>query len=161
RLSRRLVVTESPNVLLIGLGRWGEKHLRVLRDIGATVWVADVSATRRAWAVQHGVAAAGAVDDYHSVLHPADAGRILTPPRRQPCRDGRDVPPRRPPVFRREATHGDGRRRPSARHGRARDRTGAPGRTYLPVPSRDRGDSDRGDGAPPGPSAFCHRPVRR
>jgi hypothetical protein len=30
-------------VLLIGLGRWGEKHLRVLRALGADVWVADVS----------------------------------------------------------------------------------------------------------------------
>ena len=72
-------MTESANVLLIGLGRWGEKHLRVLRDIGATVWVADVSATRRAWAVQHGVAAARAVDDYHSVLGHVDAVDIVTP----------------------------------------------------------------------------------
>lgn len=72
-------VTESPNVLLVGLGRWGEKHLRVLRDLGATVWVADVSASRRAWAVQHGVAAARAVDDYHSVLDRVDAVDIVTP----------------------------------------------------------------------------------
>ena len=31
------------NVLLVGLGRWGEKHLRVLTQLGLTVWVADVS----------------------------------------------------------------------------------------------------------------------
>ena len=30
------------DVLLVGLGRWGEKHLRVLRELGAAVWVADV-----------------------------------------------------------------------------------------------------------------------
>ena len=67
------------NVLLVGLGRWGEKHLRVLREIGATVWVADVSATRRAWAVEHGVAAARAVDDYRAVLDRVDAVDIVTP----------------------------------------------------------------------------------
>src|SRR3989475_837575 len=72
-------VTESPNGLLVGLGRWGEKHLRVLRELGATVWVADVSASRRAWAVQHGVGAARAVDDYHSVLDRVDAVDIVTP----------------------------------------------------------------------------------
>ena len=72
-------MTESPNVLLVGLGRWGEKHLRVLRDLGATVWVADVSATRRAWAVQHGVAAARAVADYHAILDRVDAVDVVTP----------------------------------------------------------------------------------
>ena len=30
-------------VLLIGLGRWGEKHLRVLGELGCELWVADVS----------------------------------------------------------------------------------------------------------------------
>jgi len=28
-------VTESLDILLVGLGRWGEKHLRVLREIDA------------------------------------------------------------------------------------------------------------------------------
>ena len=71
--------SESVNVLLIGLGRWGENHLRVLREIGVTVWVADVSATRRAWAVRHGVEAACAVDDYRTVLDHVDAVDIVTP----------------------------------------------------------------------------------
>src|SRR2546428_2580827 len=71
--------SESVNVLLIGLGRWGENHLRVLREIGVTVWVADVSATRRAWAVRHGVEAARAVDDYRTVLDHVDAVDIVTP----------------------------------------------------------------------------------
>ena len=42
-------------VLLVGLGRWGEKHMRVLRELGAELWVSDVSAERRAWAVERGV----------------------------------------------------------------------------------------------------------
>ena len=29
--------------LLIGLGRWGEKHLRVLTELGAEVWVAGLT----------------------------------------------------------------------------------------------------------------------
>ena len=28
------------NVLLVGLGRWGEKHLRALGEFGVTIWVA-------------------------------------------------------------------------------------------------------------------------
>jgi UDP-N-acetylglucosamine 3-dehydrogenase len=67
------------NVLLIGLGRWGEKHLRVLHEIGATVWVADIAAARRAWAVEHGVAAACVVDDYRRALDAVDAVDIVTP----------------------------------------------------------------------------------
>ena len=42
-------------MLLIGLGRWGEKHLRVLTELGVEVWVADVSEERRAFAVKAGV----------------------------------------------------------------------------------------------------------
>ncbi len=67
------------NVLLVGLGRWGEKHLRVLREIGAAVWVADVSADRLAWAVANGVAADHAVSDYRAALPHVDAVDIVTP----------------------------------------------------------------------------------
>ena len=56
-------------VLLIGLGRWGEKHLRVLGELGVELWVADVSAERRAFAVSGwlgvvGVAACILVTNY-------------------------------------------------------------------------------------------------
>src|SRR5438093_614400 len=54
--------------LLIGLGRWGEQHLRVLRGLGADIWVADVSSDRLAWAVQQGVDAARAVADYRVAI---------------------------------------------------------------------------------------------
>ena len=63
------------DVLLVGLGRWGEKHLRVLRELGASVWVADVAPARLAWAVKQGVAAERAVTDYRRALpHVAAAG---------------------------------------------------------------------------------------
>ncbi len=71
--------SEPVNVLLVGLGRWGEKHLRVLREIGVTVWVADVAAAQRAWAVNHGVSDARAVEDYRTVLDRIDAVDIVTP----------------------------------------------------------------------------------
>jgi UDP-N-acetylglucosamine 3-dehydrogenase len=66
-------------VLLIGLGRWGEKHLRVLGELGVERWVADVSAERRAFAVKAGVVAARAVDDFRHALPHVDAVDIVTP----------------------------------------------------------------------------------
>src|SRR5512132_1927783 len=67
------------NVLLVGLGRWGEKHLRVLTQLGATVWVADVSAERRAWAVGQGVDGARAVADFQDALPHVEAVDVVTP----------------------------------------------------------------------------------
>ena len=66
-------------VLLIGLGRWGEKHLRVLRELGCEVWVADVSDERRAFAVESGVPEARAVTDFRSALPHVDAVDLVTP----------------------------------------------------------------------------------
>jgi predicted dehydrogenase len=67
------------NVLLIGLGRWGEKHLRVLRKAGATVRVADVSPARLHWAIGQGVHAVRAVADYRAALPHVDAVDLVTP----------------------------------------------------------------------------------
>ena len=67
------------NVLLIGLGRWGEKHLRVLRELDADVWVADVSAARREWAVAQGVPKERTTPDFHTALDVVDAVDIVTP----------------------------------------------------------------------------------
>jgi len=66
-------------ILLIGLGRWGEKHLRVLMEMSASVWVADVAAARRAWAVERGVDATHVVDDYRDALGQVAAVDIVTP----------------------------------------------------------------------------------
>jgi predicted dehydrogenase len=66
-------------VLLVGLGRWGEKHLRVLRELGADVWVADVSPGRLGWAAGQGVPAERALSDYRAALAAVDAVDIVTP----------------------------------------------------------------------------------
>jgi predicted dehydrogenase len=67
------------NVLLVGLGRWGAKHLRVLTELGATVWVADVSPAALEWAVAQGVDPARAGTDYRTALPRVDAVDIVTP----------------------------------------------------------------------------------
>ena len=67
------------NVLLVGLGRWGEKHLRVLGGLGVTLWVSDVSPERLAWAVRHGVAPSHALADYRAALSAVDAVVVVTP----------------------------------------------------------------------------------
>ena len=66
-------------VLLIGLGRWGEKHLRVLGELGVDVWVADISEERRAFAVKAGVAVERAVADFRTALPHVEAVDLVTP----------------------------------------------------------------------------------
>ena len=66
------------NVMLIGLGRWGEKHLRVLQELGAGVWVADLSPERLEWAIGRGVDRSRAVRDYATALDAVDAVDIVT-----------------------------------------------------------------------------------
>ena len=66
------------NVRLVGLGRWGEKHLRALGELGVTIWVADTSPERRAWTVRHGIAPLRAVADYRAALDAVDIG--MPPP---------------------------------------------------------------------------------
>lgn len=66
-------------VLLVGVGRWGEKHLRVLREIGASVWVADASADRRRWATEQGVAPTRIVADFREALDRVEAVDVVTP----------------------------------------------------------------------------------
>ena len=66
-------------MLLVGLGRWGEKHLRVLGELGVDLWVADVSAERRAFAIKAGVTPARAVEDFRLALPHVDAVDIVTP----------------------------------------------------------------------------------
>jgi UDP-N-acetylglucosamine 3-dehydrogenase len=66
-------------VLLIGLGRWGEKHLRVLLELGVDLWVADRSDERRALAVRTGVAPARVLQDFRVGLPEVDAVDVVTP----------------------------------------------------------------------------------
>lgn len=66
-------------ILLVGLGRWGEKHLRVLTELGLEVWVADLAEERRAFAVRAGVAPERAVADFRGALARVDAVDVVTP----------------------------------------------------------------------------------
>ena len=66
------------NILLVGLGRWGEKHLRVLGELGVTLWAADVSVARREWAVRHGLEPRRALADYREALSHVAAADIVT-----------------------------------------------------------------------------------
>lgn len=66
-------------VLLVGLGRWGEKHARVLRELGVDLWCADVSPARRARVIERGVPAAQAVADYREAVDSVDVVDIVTP----------------------------------------------------------------------------------
>ena len=66
-------------ILLVGLGRWGEKHLRVLTELGVDLWVADLSAERRAFAVRAGVAPARVLADFRAGLAEVDAVDLVTP----------------------------------------------------------------------------------
>jgi predicted dehydrogenase len=65
--------------LLIGLGRWGEKHLRVLSELGTELWVADLSEERRAFAVQAGVDPARVIADHRAALPHVDVVDLVTP----------------------------------------------------------------------------------
>jgi predicted dehydrogenase len=67
------------SVLLIGYGRWGEKHRRVWRELGEEPWVADVSPVQRARAAQHGVPRERILHDYREVLGTVTAVDIVTP----------------------------------------------------------------------------------
>jgi len=73
------MVMSAPRVLLVGLGRWGEKHLRVLGEIGAEVWAADVSEERRQYAVRAGVDRGRVVADPRAALTHVDAVDVVTP----------------------------------------------------------------------------------
>lgn len=67
-------------ILLVGLGRWGEKHLRVLTELGIEVWVADLDPTRLAWATEvFGIDPGRTTLDFGSALVEADAVDLVTP----------------------------------------------------------------------------------
>jgi predicted dehydrogenase len=66
-------------VLLVGLGRWGAQHWRVLRELGVDVWVADIDPERRAWARAQGLPAERVLADFRQALDRVDAVDVVTP----------------------------------------------------------------------------------
>jgi predicted dehydrogenase len=65
-------------VLLVGLGYWGTKHLRVLRELDVDVWVAELMPARREWAVAQGLAPGRVVADFRHALPQVDAVDVVT-----------------------------------------------------------------------------------
>ena len=148
------------NVLLVGLGRWGEKHLRVLRQLGATVWVADVAATRRAVGDR-----AGRRRPPRGRRFPRGAaarrGRGRRHAGRQPSSHRRDVPGRRPPLLHREAAHRICRRRAGGGGGGAGGEPRRAGRPHLSIPPGHRDAAGRPGRQPDRRRALCDRPLLR
>ena len=66
-------------LLLVGLGRWGEKHLRVLTELGVELWVADLAEERRAFALRAGLAPDHVMSDVRTALAHVDAVDLVTP----------------------------------------------------------------------------------
>ena len=67
-------------ILLVGLGRWGRTHLRVLGELGVELWVSDLSVERREWAVKSvGLDPRRAVADFREALDQVDAVDLVTP----------------------------------------------------------------------------------
>lgn len=66
-------------VLLVGFGRWGRNHLRVLRGLGADVWVADAAPGGRAAAAAEGLPAGRVVADFQHALASVEAVHVVTP----------------------------------------------------------------------------------
>lgn len=67
-------------ILLVGLGRWGESHLRVLTGLGIEVWVADLNPARLAWSTTaFGVDPSRTTPDFRLVLDAVDAVDLVTP----------------------------------------------------------------------------------
>lgn len=66
-------------ILLVGLGRWGEKHLRVLTELAVELWVADLSEERRAFALRAGVAPTRAVENFRTALPYVEMVDLVTP----------------------------------------------------------------------------------
>ncbi len=65
-------------VLLIGLGRWGREHLRVLKDLGAEVFVADLRPERLREAASV-LPPDHLADDFRLFLPKVDAVDVVTP----------------------------------------------------------------------------------
>ncbi|MBW1948829.1 MAG: Gfo/Idh/MocA family oxidoreductase [Deltaproteobacteria bacterium] len=66
-------------ILLIGTGRWGSNHLRVLSGLDVDLYVAEVSAERREKCLEQGIPADHVTSDYRTFAEDVDAVDIVTP----------------------------------------------------------------------------------
>jgi predicted dehydrogenase len=66
-------------ILLLGIGRWGANHLRVLHSLPVELFVADLDATQLAAAAALGLDAAHLSTNYRDFAGQVDAAVIVTP----------------------------------------------------------------------------------
>ena len=66
-------------VLLIGVGRWGANHLRVLRSLPIDLFVSDLDPKLLGNAAKLGISSSRLAVDYRKFLDPIDAAIVVTP----------------------------------------------------------------------------------
>ncbi len=66
-------------IMLIGLGRWGYNHLRLLLSLPIDLYVADTDPKRLADAVKAGILPERAASDYRQFRDSVDAAVVVTP----------------------------------------------------------------------------------
>lgn len=68
------------NILLIGVGRWGKNHYRILSGIkGINLYVSDTDPTTASYLEAQGMNMKNFSHDYHDFLPSADAVFVITP----------------------------------------------------------------------------------
>ncbi len=68
-----------PKILLIGVGRWGANHLRVLSSLPVELYVAELNPAAREAALKAGVPAERFACDYRQFAPAVDAAVVVTP----------------------------------------------------------------------------------
>lgn len=66
-------------ILLLGIGRWGANHLRVLKSLPIELFVAEVDAKRHEQATKIGVDAGHLTTDYRGFAGKVDGAVVVTP----------------------------------------------------------------------------------
>ena len=66
-------------ILQIGCGRWGTNHMRVLRNLGVELFVADLSESERQRCLDEGLAPDHVSADFNQFIEQVDAVDIVTP----------------------------------------------------------------------------------
>lgn len=63
----------------IGTGRWGSNHLRVWKNLGVDLYIAELSASGRSKCIEEGIPEDHITDDYRTFLDIVSAVDVVTP----------------------------------------------------------------------------------
>ncbi len=66
-------------IMLIGTGRWGTNHLRVLKNLNVDLYVAEISASERKKCLEAGIQKDHLTGDYRDFLDMVSAVDVVTP----------------------------------------------------------------------------------